>query len=45
MDGASAGLIDEPPPSVRDQRELIVELIVEGFSAEEAFARAVGGDA
>jgi hypothetical protein len=32
-------------PSVRDLRELIVELIVEGFSAEEAFARAVGGDA
>jgi hypothetical protein len=33
------------PTSVRDRRELIVELIVEGLSTGEAFARAVNSDA
>ena len=33
------------PTSVREQRELIVELIMEGFSAEEAYNQAVRGAA
>ena len=33
------------PAAVRKQRELIVELIMEGFSTEEAFAQALRGDA
>lgn len=33
------------PPAVRQQRELIVELIMKGFSPEEAFAQALRGDA
>jgi len=28
------------PPSVRNKRELIIELLMEGFTAEEAFSRA-----
>lgn len=33
------------PERVRDHRELIVELIVEGFLPEDAFARALANDA
>lgn len=36
---------DSLPTSIRQHRELIVELIMEGFTPDEAFAQAMRGDA
>jgi hypothetical protein len=35
---------DSLPPHIRERRDLIIELIMEGFTAEEAFERAVRGN-